>query len=456
MKRFLLEYLKEWQNRPNRKPLIVRGARQVGKTHLIRDFSSAQFDNIAEINFDLTPERADIFASKDINLILRFLETDLDIEIIPGKTLLFLDEIQNVPQLIPLLRYFYEELPELHLIAAGSLLEFTLRNHTFSMPVGRIEYMFMGPMTFPEFLYASNKKQLLKFINSYHLGEIIPQSIHNKLLQLLKIYCVVGGMPAVMKEYINNKNAKYASMEQRSILQTYRDDFSKYNAKINANRLGKVFSRMPHLVGEKLKYVKVDRNERAKDISECIDMLQMAKTVHRVTHSDGNGIPLGAEANHKDFKMLFVDIGLLSSSLGIKDTDIELAEDLLLVNSGAVAEQFAGQHLLYQHDSYIEPELYYWNREKRNSSAEVDYLYAHGSNVIPIEIKAGKAGALKSLHVFASEKNSRIAVRFNTGMPSCNTLKSTVSSKQSEPFQLLSLPLYLVCELERLLNSINN
>jgi predicted AAA+ superfamily ATPase len=454
MKRDLLSDLQEWSNRSNRKPLIIRGARQVGKTHLVREFSSSQFDNLVEINFDLTPEKSEIFDSRDIDQMIRLLEIDLDVDILPGKTLLFLDEIQNAPQLIPLLRYFYEKKPELHVIAAGSLLEFALGAHDFSMPVGRIEYMFMGPMTFQEFLVASGANRLASFIKSYSLNDVIPLSIHNELLRLLKVYCVVGGMPAVVREYVKEEDGRLAAMEQRSILQTYRDDFGKYHAKINARRLGTVFTRLPHLTGKKLKYVNVDRNERAKDIAECIEMLQMARIVHRVTHSAGNGVPLGAEANGKDCKLLFIDVGLLSCALGLKATDIHLAADLVLVNSGAVAEQFAGQHLLHEHDSYLQPELHYWNREKRGSSAEVDYLYAHGPTVVPIEIKAGKAGALKSLQVFAAEKGSQVAVRFNTGMPSQCAVQSTVASKPSARFQLLSLPLYLVGEIERLLNTI--
>jgi predicted AAA+ superfamily ATPase len=452
MKRDVLEDLDGWFDRESRKPLIVRGARQVGKTWVVREFAKNRFSNLVEINFDLNPEKAGLFASRDVEQIVRLLAVDMDTELIPGKTLLFLDEIQSAPEVIPLLRYFYEKMPELHVIAAGSLLEFVLSEHTFSMPVGRIEYLFMGPMSFSEFLTANGNETLRRFLGDYQLGDPLPQSIHETLLGLLKVYCAVGGMPAAVRAYARKGDVRLATREQSSILQTYRDDFSKYGARIDARRLGTVFDAIPRLVGQKLKYVNIDRNERAKPLADSVEMLEMARVVYCVTHSAGNGIPLGAEINGKDRKPLFLDVGLLCCSLGLKVTELHLAEDLILVNSGAVAEQFAGQHLLYAGESYAEPEIYYWNREQRSSSSEVDYLFAHGSQVVPVEIKAGKAGSLKSLHVFAAEKGAPRAVRFNTDIPSRCMVSSAVASKPSHQFELISLPLYLIGEMERLLD----
>ena len=452
MKRDALKDLDGWFDRKNRKPLIIRGARQVGKTSLVRMFAESRFENLVEINFDLNPEKATLFASRDVEQIIQLLEVDLDADIIPGKTLLFLDEIQSAPEVIPLLRYFYEKLPELHVIAAGSLLEFVLTEHTFSMPVGRIEYLFMGPMSFSEFLTANGKEKLRAFLADYQLGAPLPQSIHETLLGLVKVYCIVGGMPAAVKAYAQSGDLRLASREQNSILQTYRDDFSKYGNRINTRLLGTVFTAIPRLVGQKIKYVNIDRNERAKPLADCIEMLEMARVIYGVVHSAGNGIPLGAETNAKDRKPLFLDVGLLCCALGLKATDLHQAESLILVNSGAVAEQFTGQHLLYAEESYAEPKLYYWNRERRSSSSEVDYLFAHGTQVVPIEIKAGKVGSLKSLHVFAAEKGIARAVRFNTDVPSRCMISSAVASKQSEPFELISLPLYLTGETNRLLD----
>jgi len=452
MKRDTLKDLDNWYDRKNRKPLIIRGARQVGKTSLVRMLAESRFENLVEINFDLNPEKSALFASRDVEQIIQLLEVDLDADIIPGKTLLFLDEIQSAAEVIPLLRYFYEKMPALHVIAAGSLLEFVLTEHTFSMPVGRIEYLFMGPMSFSEFLAANGKEKLCGFLADYQLGDPLPQSIHETLLGLLKMYCIVGGMPAAVKAYTLSGDLRLASREQSSILQTYRDDFSKYGNLIDTRLLGTVFTAIPRLVGQKIKYVNIDRNERAKPLADCIDMLGMARVIYGVAHSAGNGIPLGAETNAKDRKPLFLDVGLLCCALGLKATDLHQAESLILVNSGTVAEQFAGQHLLYSGESSAEPNLYYWNREQRSSSSEVDYLLAHGSQVVPVEIKAGKAGSLKSLHVFAAEKGSARAVRFNTEIPTLCMVSSAVASKQSEPFELISLPLYLIGETNRLLD----
>ena len=452
MKRDTLKDLDDWFDRKSRKPMIIRGARQVGKTSLVRMFAESRFENLVEINFDLNPEKATLFASRDVEQIIQLLEVDLDADIIPGKTLLFLDEIQSAPQLVPLLRYFYEKLPAQHVIAAGSLLEFVLTEHTFSMPVGRIEYLFMGPMSFSEFLTANGKEKLRAFLADYQLGDPLPQSIHETLLGLVKVYCIVGGMPAAVKAYTQSGDLRLASREQNSILQTYRDDFSKYGNRINTRLLGTVFTAIPRLVGQKIKYVNIDRNERAKPLADCIEMLEMARVIYGVVHSAGNGIPLGAETNAKDRKPLFLDVGLLCCALGLKATDLHQAESLILINSGAVAEQFTGQHLLYAEESYAEPKLYYWNREQRSSSSEVDYLLAHGTQVVPIEIKAGKVGTLKSLHVFAAEKGIARAVRFNTDVPSRCMISSAVASKQSEPFELISLPLYLTGETNRLLD----
>ena len=203
MKRKQLEYLVKWKDRSNRKPLILCGARQVGKTFIIRDLASQHFDNLIELNLELNPEKADLFASKDMEEILRMLALDSNAQIKPGRTLLFIDEIQRAPKVIAFLRFFYELKPELHVIAAGSLLEFTLNDHDFSMPVGRVEYLFLGPFDFDEFLEALGEERFLSFLRSYQLGERIPASIHQSLLSLLKRYCIVGGMPSAVREFRN-------------------------------------------------------------------------------------------------------------------------------------------------------------------------------------------------------------------------------------------------------------
>ena len=340
---------------------------------MVHDFAEAAFDNIVEINFDLQPEKADLFVSRDPRQIINILEVDLGVQIILGKTLLFLDEIQCAPELIALLRYFYEKEGDLHIVAAGSLLDFTLNSHDFSMPVGRIEYMFIGPMDFYEFLVATEHERLVEFLQKYELGKVLPGSLHHKLISLMKIYCAVGGMPAAVKQYIE-KNIRNCAIEQRTILLTYEDDFSKYTRLVNTNRLKKVFGNIPGICGDKVKYVNINREEQAKFIAESIDMLHQARVIYKIHHTSASGFPLSSQRNSKVFKLLFLDVGLLCSALGYKASDIEVAVDIVSVNSGKIAEQFIGQQLLFMDESYLEPELHYWNREKKNSSAEIDFV----------------------------------------------------------------------------------
>jgi predicted AAA+ superfamily ATPase len=445
--------LNDWKTRSDRKPLIIRGARQVGKTWLVREFARIHFENFIEINFDKTPNKTQLFKSRDIEKCLQLLEIDTDTEIIPGRTLLFFDEIQAGAEVLPLLRYFFEERPDLHVIAAGSLLEFLLTDHDFSMPVGRVEYLHMGPMDFDEFLLGLGQDRLFRFLTSFTLQDSIPESIHDTLMYYVQLFWVIGGMPAAIQSYGVDKKINAVGREHESILQTYEDDFSKYRRRIYPQRLRKVFRRLPALIGRKLKYVNIDPNEKSKDLAHTLHLLELARIYFPVKHSAGNGIPLGAEAKDRDFKPLYLDIGLAATSLGINLADLQMEEELIMINNGAMAEQFIGQHLLYKPQSYKRPELYYWNREKKSSQAEVDYLISCGSKVVPVEVKAGKTGSLKSLQVFISEKKSPLAVRFNSMEPSTFATKSSIAGKESVNFVLISLPMYLVCQLDRLLET---
>jgi len=454
MYRNALTDLKDWKNQKNRKPLVLRGARQVGKTWLVREFAKDEFDHLIEINFDDTPEQAKLFVKGDVDRCLQLLEIEHNQDIIPGKTLIFLDEIQAAPELLPYLRYFYEKRPDIFVIAAGSLLEFLLSEHGFSMPVGRIEYLHLGPMTIEEFLSALDQQRLVTFLSGIHPHESITESIHLKLLDYLKLFWIVGGMPAAVAAYRDSKSFQHPNREHGIILQTYEDDFSKYRKRIYPQRIRKVFQRIPALVGKKLKYVNLDPDERSKDLADTLDLLEMARVIFKVHHSAGNGVPLGSEMKTRDFKPLFLDTGLMTRSLGLNLSALQVVKDLTLVNNGAVAEQFIGQHLLYQNLSYEKPELYYWNREKKNSSAEMDYLLSIGDVVIPVEVKAGAAGSLKSLQVFVSEKRAPAALRFNSRPPSLTELTVNITGPPGHPYLFLSLPHYLVCQAKRLLKEV--
>jgi len=451
MKRFALDSLVEWQRRPDRKPLVIRGARQVGKTELVRIFARQAFDSLVEINFDEDPDKASLFDEPDVRTIVRFIEIEANVKIVPGRTLLFLDEIQAAPSVLAKLRYFHEKMPELHVVAAGSLLDFSLGAPEHSVPVGRIEFMYLGPMSFGEFLLARGEEQLWGFLGTYLISMRLPEALHAKARTLLKEYFLVGGLPGVVKTYIeSNFDPKAAARAQNSLLQAYYADFSKYKRKVDVPLLQAVFKGIPASIGKTAKYSSLNPLARSLQVRESLELLEKARLVFRVFHSDGNGLPLGAEIRPSSFKLLFLDIGLLASFLGLQAAEFLRDADLTLINSGAMAEQFIGQHLLYNEEPYREPSLFYWNRQSKGSTAEVDYLIQAGSRIVPVEVKAGKTGRLRSLQVFIHEKHAPLGLRFNDDLPSLLDARTSIAGKDAVLFKLLSLPLYLVEQASRL------
>lgn len=457
MERDIHSYLSTWFKREPRKPLILRGARQIGKSHSVRIFGKKHQLTLLEINFEKTPHLKELFESKDMIKVKNLLELHFSVSLgakpvksdqavtsglnasPPLRYLLFLDEIQVAPELIACLRYFYEDWPELPVIVAGSLLDFALQEYDYSMPVGRIEYCYMGPMTFEEFLQAQGNIPLLEFLANYKLPTEIPPLIHRLLLEQLRLFTFLGGMPEVIQTYLNTQDFSQCNQVQASLIQTYQEDFHKYRKRVPFERLSHLFRTIPREVGHKLMYSRIAPNERSDAVGKALQLLEYAQVIYKVRHTAGNGIPLAAETDPKAFKVLFVDLGLLSSLLGLNLNTIQSDADLIRVHEGAIAEQFIGQHLMFSQLPYISPELFYWTREIPGSMSEVDYLLAHGSQVIPIEVKAGKSGKLKSLRLFMKEKKKKIGVRFSIDPP----------SQESE---LIHLPLYLVGQLHRLLD----
>ncbi len=428
----------------------LRGARQVGKSWLARAFASEHLSRRVEINFEKTPEAAKLFSDRAPKRIVPRLELQAGEKIVPGRTLLFLDEIQAAPEVFACLRYFHEEMPDLHVMAAGSLLEFVLRDHEFSMPVGRIEYLHLGPLNYEEFLEASGRGHLAAFLKEYSVGDGAPVPVHEQFMEALREFLVVGGMPEAAQVFIETSSFLECERVQQSILSTYQNDFSKYGWRGNTSRIQQVFNRLPHLVGGKFKYSHVDRTAQARDVGAALRRLCLARIACKVHHSSSNGVPLGAEIDERKFKVLFLDVGLLCRACGLSLLDFEKAGDVMLVNAGAVCEQFIGQHLLYGRAFFEEPELYYWSREKRQSSAEVDYVFSIGNRIIPVEVKAGKTGRLKSLHAFLREKRRAFGLRFNADMPSLLEDHIDVPGEGRLNYRVLSLPLYMVGQARRL------
>ena len=443
MRRIALEYLNNWKTRPNRKPLILRGARQVGKSYLVRIFAEKEGLDLLELNLETEAGILECFQSKNPLEIISLLELKTNRKIIPGKTILFLDEIQKATEIFASLRYFYEKLPELHVILAGSLFDFVFEEHSFSMPVGRIEYLYLGPMTFKEFLEGLGKENLSQYLSAYSIRDKLPLAIHEELLKLFKIYLVIGGMPEAVQTYKDTNSFLEVDRVKKSILLTYRDDFSKYSSPGKKSILQKIFQTLPASVGKKIKYMNLAPDEKIQDIKKALHLLSMARIYTPVFHTAGNGIPLRAQINEKIQKCLMLDVGLLNSAYGYSYADFISLENDALFNIGNICEQFVGQHLLYSGETFEEPELFYWVREKSQSSAELDFLFSVGPKIIPIEVKAGKTGTLKSLQSFMKEKEISFGVRFNANLPILQKADFSLPNTKGE-FQLLSLPVYMV------------
>lgn len=443
MKRLYNNSLSQWHANPNRKPLILRGARQVGKSTLVRQFAKDKGLTLLEINLERHLNLDQVFKTTDISAILQELEIILKRPIKGDGILLFLDEIQATPSAIPALRYFYEDLPGLPVIAAGSLLEFVLAEHDFSMPVGRVSYLHMGPMSFGEFLLALGEETLFATLANYRSGEPWPVMAHEKLLDYQRRYFFVGGMPESVLKYSQGQSMTEVREVQRSILDTYRDDFFKYTHADSERRLlHKIFDIAPNLVGKKVKYVNVSRDDRAADVKSALFLLVKARVLIEAYHSNCQGIPLKAGCDDRVYKPYFIDVGLLNHLFGLEWTQISGRSTSALVNEGIIAEQFVAQQLAYSSGGRAEPRLYYWLREGKDKNSEVDFVMQIDEHIVPIEVKAGASGSLKSLQHFVVEKKIPLACRLDLNPPSMQDVSHLLTrSPTVARFRLLSLPL---------------
>jgi uncharacterized protein len=452
MKRALLTHFQAWEVSPGRKPLVLRGARQVGKTWLVRHLAHTCGKQLIELNFEKNVSHASLFSSNDPQQIMLNLSTSLGQKLNPENCLLFLDEIQAVPELLSKLRWFAEDMPQLAVIAAGSLLEFVLTEHAFSMPVGRISYMHLEPLSFEEFLLANDKSVLADYLMSYDFSAEIPLAIHEQLINLFKEYVIIGGLPAAVVKWINERSFASVNQVQHDLLATYRDDFAKFKGRIAIERLDEVTMAVPKMLGQKFVYSRVNPLIQPNTMKQVLDLLGKARVCHRVQACAANGVPLSAEVKDKYFKEIFLDVGLSSAALGLDLNQINAAEEISLINNGGIAEQVVGQMLRAINPPYIEPALYYWLRDEKGSSAEVDYVIPHANKVVPVEVKAGSTGSLKSLHVFMGLKKYTTAVRINSDFPSKTVVKLKDQLGNNVSYILISLPFYLTGQIHRLLD----
>jgi len=452
MRRYINENLQNWLSRSDRKPLVLRGARQVGKTWIVRDFVKSTNLKLIELNFEREPELAEIFEEKSPDSILSSLERIKGTHINKKASLLFLDEIQKAPHILANLRWFYEECPELPVIATGSLLDFVLKDHQFSMPVGRIAYLFMEPMSFKEFLMANGEELLIEFIEEVEIGSSFPGPIHNKLINYFRDYLTIGGMPAAVKEWIRTKSPVAVAEVHQNLINTFIDDFNKYSGRVPPERMRKVMMAIPRLVGKKFMFSNVDHGDTAKALKQALGLLCSARLCHKIHHSAGRGIPLAAQENEKKFKVIFLDTGLVSALQGIVLKSAKELQKLIRVNEGGISEQAVGQMLRTRPLNFIDPHLNYYISDRRGSEAEIDYLIQYNTMIIPIEVKSGATGSLKSLHQFMAGRNLKTAVRINSEKPITVSIDMKTSMDSRAQYSLISIPFYLTEEIDRFLS----
>jgi len=393
MERAITTKLLAWKKQKKRKPLIIRGARQVGKSYSISAFGNQCFTGqLHLVNLEKRIDWHSIFEKNlDATRIINELEIVLNAKIRIGKDLLFFDEIQACPKAISSLRYFYEQLPDLHVIAAGSLLEFALQDIPF--PVGRVQMLNMYPLSFAEFLRAQSKDRLAEVIETIPAEQ--PEIVHQLLREELKKYFFIGGMPECVHTYLLTGSLLDVQQIQTDLIDTYRQDFSKYAPYSNKRCLNEVLSATAGRVGQQIKYTHLSDGFSSATIRKAVDLLKTARVIHKVEATSPAGLPLAANVNPKKFKTLLVDIGLLTRLSGLSLEVEYKKEQLLSIFKGALAEQYIGQEFL----ANGQDQLFYWARNAKSSNAEIDYLIAKRGEIIPIEVKNSAAGRLKSLHL---------------------------------------------------------
>ncbi|MDR3715585.1 MAG: AAA family ATPase [Puia sp.] len=404
--------LTAWRQEQQGKPLLIRGARQVGKSTAVRHLSG-QFDHFLEVNFEEQRQVHTLFEGDlDPHQLCENLSLLYNVPIQPGKTLLFFDEIQACLPAISALRFFYEKYPELHVIAAGSLLEFALADLP-SFGVGRVRSIFVYPLSFDEFLQANGESLLLDAKKKAAPERPLPEPIHQKLIGLFKRFLVLGGMPEVIATYVQCHDLNRCGQILDDLITSLRTDFAKYRKNVPFLRITEIFDSVVQQAGGKFIYAKAHSQSNHKQIKEAVDLLIMAGWVIPVTHTSANGLPLGAESDDKKRKLNLLDTGIFQRILGLNMADILFENETDVINKGAIAEQYAGLEMLKAGSCYRPEPLYFWHRDAKSSNAKVDYVVQQGQLIIPVEIKSGRQGSMQSLHLFLQEKKAPYGVRFS-------------------------------------------
>jgi len=451
--RFIDSYLSEWSARKEHKPILLRGARQVGKSTAVRHLG-AQFKYYVEINLEKQPDYKALF-SQDLQVkrIVPQMAAMCGIPIVPGETLLFMDEIQDCQEAIMALRFFKEDMPDLHVVAAGSLLEFVLDDiPTFG--VGRIHSMYMFPMTFDEFLLANGESLLMEARNQATPTSPLPKPLHDKLVQWVRTFMLVGGMPESVAKWVETNDYLQCQEVQDDILTGYEADFPKYKKKVDPQLLIATMRSAAVQATKKFVFSRVPGDYKTADVKKALEMLTMAGILIPVTRTDANGLPLGDERDDSIRKILLLDTGLMLRLLNMSMGDITaLTSQILtasaadLVNKGSVAEMLAGLELLHYLSPNLHHELFYWMRQAKNATAEVDYVLPHNMQVLPLEVKAGVQGGMKSLWDFMGDKKLTQAVRCS--LENFGQFDHVEAKAENAIRHVTIVPLYAISQLQK-------
>lgn len=406
MKRVIQDQLQQWKNQPKRKPLILMGARQVGKTYALKKFGEKAYQNTAYLNFEDNPRLGQLFkASLAPDVILKAISIELDIEITPGKTLLIFDEVQECPEALNSLKYFCENAPEQHIIAAGSLLGVKL-SHTKGFPVGKVQFLTLYPLSFLEFLEACKQERLIDYLRELKTAHPLPPTIHDKLLQYFKEYLYVGGMPEAVAEYLESQNLSKVREIQKAILNAYSLDFAKHAPPEQIMKINLVWSSIPNqLAKENKKFIfsALRSGARAKEFEGALQWLIEAGLIHKVSMITSPKLPLSAYADFNIFKIYLVDVGLLGAMAQLSAKTLIHENELFQEFKGAITENYVAQELVHSQFS-----LFYWGSEGK---AELDFVIEHDDAIYPLEVKSGNSSKKQSLRVYGETFHPKLLIR---------------------------------------------
>ena len=436
MKRYALEQLKDWKNSKIRKPLLVQGARQVGKTWLLKEFGRECYENTAYVNFYDTPEAHNVFeGSYNVANIISALGSITNEQIVPGNTLIILDEIQECERALNALKFFKENAPQYHIAVAGSLLGVALNHNKMSFPVGQVDFMTLHPLSFCEFLEAVGKEVLAKNIQENNIDVL--RMLHNDSVQLLKQYMVIGGMPEAVKTFIETRDYESAQKIHKDILVSYQNDFAKYTTGNNAAKIMAVWNSVPVQLAKQTRKTKrffisdVFPGARSRNLEDAIEWLRLSGLIHLVPKVSKPSLPLASYIESGVFKVYMIDTGLLSTMSGLAAKTVIDGDRIFQEFKGSLTEQYVLQELVLN-----DIRLNYWASE---SDSEIDFMFQHEGDIVQVEVKANISLQAKSLHVYRQKYKPKFSVRTSLAGYEANN-------------GLYNIPLYMIGNVLRIIS----